>query len=368
MRIPEELGPPWSRTLSGRWESGVIESPALVGNPLGDPVRRPVWVYLPPGYDEGGRWPAVYLLRGHTGQLDMWANRRALAPTFLEQVDSLFAGGDPLAGGQPPAGGLPLADGDAHPPGVVVVLVDGWTSWGGAQYLDTPAIGRYSTYLSTDVVAWVDARYRTVASPEGRALAGHSSGGYGALVNGLLHPDVWGAVASHAGDALFEACYLPEFPQVVRTLHGEYGGSWQAWWRDVEGRGLLSRDSDFALLNTWCMAACYSPDADGSVIVPLETDGRLRPEVWERWLAWDPVRLIPAHAGAARSWRAVWVDGGTRDEVFLDVGARAVRQALTGAGVDDGRVGFEIHGGRHGNQEARFLTSLAFLAQRLERA
>jgi len=348
MRLPEELGPPWSRALRGRWESGIIDSPALAGNPLGDPSRRPVWVYLPPGYDGGGRWPAVYLLRGHTGQLDMWANRRALAPTFLEQVDALFASGDP--------------------PGVVVVLVDGWTSWGGAQYLDTPAIGRYSSYLSTDVVAWVDHHYRTVAAPGGRAVGGHSSGGYGALVNGLLHPDVWGAVASHAGDALFEACYLPEFPQVIRTLQVEYGGTWDGWWRDVADRALLSRDSDFALLNAWCMAACYSAGPDGSPTLPLEPDGRLRPQVWERWLAWDPVRMIPARAAAARSWRAVWVDGGTRDEVYLDVGARAVRQALAAAGVADDRVGFEIHGGRHGNQEDRFLLSLAFLAHRLERA
>src|ERR1700684_183019 len=102
MRMPEELGPPWSRVLSGRWESGVIDSPALTGNPLGDPARRPVWVYLPPGYDAGGRWPAVYLLRGHTGQLDMWANRRALAPTFLEQVDDLFAPAAGAAAAPPP--------------------------------------------------------------------------------------------------------------------------------------------------------------------------------------------------------------------------------------------------------------------------
>jgi hypothetical protein len=141
---PEDLGPPWSRPLAGRWELGTLDSPALTGNPLGDPARRPVWVYLPPGYDDGSEpLPAAYLLRGHTGQLDMWANRRAFAPTFLEQIDGLFAGG-------------------SAPP-LIVVLVDGWTSWGGAQYLDTPAIGPYSTYLSDDVVAWVDGRYRTIA-------------------------------------------------------------------------------------------------------------------------------------------------------------------------------------------------------------
>jgi S-formylglutathione hydrolase FrmB len=336
---PEDLGPPWSRPLAGRWELGAVDSAALEGNPLGDPARRPVWVYLPPGYDDGADWPAAYVLRGLTGQLDMWANRRAFAPTFLEQVDSVFA--------------------DPGVPGMVVVLVDGWTSWGGAQYLDAPALGRYSTYLSDDLVAWVDQRYRTAASPRGRAVAGHSSGGYGAIVNGLLRPDVWGAVASHAGDALFECCYLPEFPTVARTLQLDYAGSWSAWWDEVGERGLLTKDSDFPLLNLWCMAGCYS---DGEL--PLTPEGRLRPEVWERWLAWDPVRLIPGRADAARSWWAVWVDAGTRDEVFLDLGARALRAALSKAGVDDVRLAFDLHGGRHGSQEGRFLLSLRFLAAR----
>jgi hypothetical protein len=345
---PDHLGPPWSRALAGRWELGTLDSRALAGNPLGDPARRPVWVYLPPDYDRSAApLPAAYLLRGHTGQLDMWANRRAFAPTFLEQVDALFARDDV--------------------PALIVVLVDGWTSWGGAQYLDTPAIGRYSSYLSEDVVEWVDAHYRTVRAPEGRAIAGHSSGGYGALVNALLHPDVWGGVASHAGDALFEVVYLPEVPDVVRTLQGRYGGSWDTWWSDVAGRGLLTREDDFALLNLWCMAACYSADPDGTVVLPVEPDGRLRLDVWERWLAWDPVRLIPARAEAARRWRAVWVDGGTRDEAHLDLGARAVRSALSAAGVADDRVALEIHEGRHGGQEGRFLLSLEFLANRLDR-
>ena len=320
-----------------------MDSAALAGNPLGDPSRRPVWIYVPPAYDAEPerRWPAVYLLRGHTGQMDMWANRRAMAPTFLEQLDEAA-------------------------PEALVVLVDGWTSWGGAQYLDTPAIGRYSTYLCEDVVAWVDEHYRTVAAATGRAVVGHSSGGYGALVNGLLRPDVWGGVGSHAGDALFEGAYLPDVPVVARTLQSEYEGSWDLWWAEIAGRGLLTKDSDFALLNLWCMAACYSAAPDGSVVLPMESDGRLRADVWARWLAWDPVRMIPAHDEAARSWRAVWIDGGQRDEVFLDNGARAVHAGLLEAGVAAERMHFEIHGGRHGNQEGRFLLSVPWLAARLD--
>jgi hypothetical protein len=153
---------------------------------------------------------------------------------------------------------------------------------------------------------------------------------------------------------------------VARTLQTEYGGDWDAWWDDVRARGVLTKDSDFPLLNMWCMAACYSPEDDGTVTLPMEPDGTLRLEVWQRWLAWDPVRMIPGHADAARAWRAAWIDGGARDEVFLDNGARAVHAALLNAGVLEERIAFEIHGGRHGGQEGRFLLSVAYFADRLD--
>jgi hypothetical protein len=74
---------PWSRPLRGRFEEHVIASEALQGNPLGDPHKRPLWVYLPPGYDDepNRRYPTLYQLQGLTGQLDMWRNRAAFRPT-----------------------------------------------------------------------------------------------------------------------------------------------------------------------------------------------------------------------------------------------------------------------------------------------
>ena len=344
----DAAGVPWSRPMTGRWEEALIDSTALAGNPLGDPHVRPVLVYLPPGYgdDPDLRYPVVYFLQGLTGQVDMWRNRRAMSPNFLERVDALFASGDA--------------------PPTMVVLVDGWTSWGGAQYLDSPAVGRYQTYLSSDVVAFVDGRYRTLDAPASRAVAGHSSGGYGALVSGLLHPEVWGSVASHAGDALFEVCYLPGFRDTARVLATRYEGSWDRWRAEVRTRGLLSDDADFDLLNDWCMAACYSADEDGTVHVPFEpATGQMRPEVWARWLHWDPVRMIARSADAARSWTSVWLDAGTRDEMFLDRGCVAVHEALADAGVTEPTVRFELHGGGHRNQEGRFLLSLAWLSGRM---
>ena len=77
------------------------------------------------------------------------------------------------------------------------------------------------------------------------------------------------------------------------------------------------------------MAACYSADEDGTVRLPFDAaTGRLIPEVWERWLAWDPVRMVERHADALRGLRAIYIDAGKRDEWFLDLGAEAFRRAL----------------------------------------
>jgi S-formylglutathione hydrolase FrmB len=337
---------PWSYEARGRFEETVFESAALADNPLGDPDRRPLWVYLPPGYDEDPerRYPSVYVIQGLTGQLDMWRNRAAFRRNFPELADDLFAAGE-----APPC---------------VVVWVDCWTSIGGSQFLDSPGTGNYHTYLCDEVVPWVDAGYRTLAAPEHRGIAGKSSGGYGAMVTPMLRPDLFGGLATHAGDALFEVCYLPEFRQAARALRDDYDGSFDRFWEDFRSRPAFSKESDSVLLNAWCMAACYSADADGTVRLPFDpATGELVPEVWERWLAWDPVRMVPDHAEALRSLRAIYIDSGTKDEWYLDLGAEAFRRALADAGVTD--VHFELFEATHMAIEYRYPLSLRYLAERL---
>lgn len=337
---------PWSFEPAGRFDEHVFESAALRGNALGDPSARPLWVYTPPGYDEAPdrRYPSVYMIQGLTGQLDMWRNRAAFRKNFPELTDELFARGDV--------------------PGCIVVWVDCWTSLGGSQFLDSPGTGRYHTYLCDEVVPWVDARYRTLAAREHRGIAGKSSGGYGAMVTPMLRPDLWGGLATHAGDAVFEACYLPEFREAARALRDDYGGSYERFWKEFRSRPAFAKDSDGVLLNEWCMAACYSTDADGVVRLPFDTaTGELIAHIWERWLAWDPVRMVPRHAEALRGMRAIYIDAGRRDEFFLDLGAEAFRRALEAAGVTD--VFFELFDAKHGSIEYRYPIALRYLAERL---
>jgi Putative esterase len=337
---------PWSYEVAGRFEEHAFESEVLKGNPLGDPHVRPLWVYLPPGYDEDEerRYPSIYVIQGLTGQLDMWRNRTAFRRNFPELVDELFAKGE-----SPPA---------------ILVWVDAWTSLGGSQFIDSPGTGRYHTHIVDELVPFVDERYRTLPEAANRGIAGKSSGGYGAMVNPMLRPDVFGGMATHAGDALFEMCYLPDFRKSVRTLRDSYEGSFDKFWEDFRSRPAFTKDSDATLLNDWCMAACYSADEDGTVHLPYDTGtGELRPDVWERWLAWDPVRMARERGDALRSLRAIYIDSGKRDQYFLDLGAEAFRRQLEAMGVTD--YFFELFDATHSGIEYRYPLAVKYLAERL---
>jgi S-formylglutathione hydrolase FrmB len=338
---------PWSAELAGRIDEHVITSELLRDNPLGDPYERPLWVYVPPGYDAEPerRYPSVYVIQGYTGHVTMWRNRAAFRQPFPETADAVFARGD-----APPA---------------IVVYVDAWTAYGGSQFVDSPGTGRYHSYLCDEVVPWVDARYRTLAHRDHRAISGKSSGGFGAMITPMLRPDLFGALATHAGDALYEYVYIPGFADAVRQLRA-YDGDIFNWWRDFRGRTSFTKEGDQNLLILLGVTACFSARDDGTPELPFDPrTGVLRPEVWQRWLDLDPVRMVPRHADALRSLRAVWIDGGTKDEWYLDIGAQAFRQALADAGVADDVIHFELFEAGHMGIDYRYPLSLAWLCQRI---
>jgi putative esterase len=241
---------PWSAELAGQLEEHVITSELLADNPLGDPAERPLWVYLPPGYDDepDRRYPTVYVIQGYTGHLAMWRNRAPFRQPFPETADAVFARGE-----APPA---------------LVVFVDAWTSYGGSQFVDSPGTGRYHSYLCDEVVPWVDRRYRTLNEAGHRAITGKSSGGFGAMITPMLRPDLFGALATHAGDALYELLYIPGLGQAVRLLRDYDGDIWR-WWDDFRSRVAFTKEADMVLLSLLGVAACFSAHEDGTVDLPV---------------------------------------------------------------------------------------------------
>ncbi len=338
---------PWSADLAGRIDEHLFASELLRANPLGDPSERPLWVYLPPGYDDepARSYPSVYVIQGYTGHVAAWRNRSPFRQPFPETADAVFASGQ-----APPA---------------IVVYVNAWTAYGGSQFVDSPGTGRYHSYLCEEVVPWVDGRYRTVAEAGNRAIMGKSSGGFGAMITPMLRPDLFGALATHAGDSLYEFCYLPEFAKDVRHLRGYDGDIWR-WWADFRSRTPFTAEADMDLIMLLGVSACFSAQPDGTVELPFDPGtGVLRPQLWQRWLDWDPVRMVPRYAAQLRSLRAIWIDAGTRDDWFLDIGAQAFRAALREAGVSDELIHFELFDATHMGIDYRYPLSLAWLCQRI---
>ena len=327
----------------GRVEVIEFESRVLRGNAAGDPHVRRVPVYLPPSYDAepGRRYPVVFVLTGFTGRGRMLLNDNPWTPSLDDRLDTLIAAGCP---------------------DLIVVMPDCFTRFGGSQYMDSAATGRYETHVVSELVPWADERYRTLAAREHRAVAGKSSGGYGALHLGMRHPELFGAIACHSGDMLFEYCYQPDFPKVCSVLQ-EAGGV-RKFLEAFEAKPQKGKD-EFLALNILGMAACYSPEPAAELGVGLPFDlatGLPRDDVWRRWLELDPLRRLGAHADALRSMRLLWIDCGKRDEFHLHHGARAFARELTRLGIT--HVHEEFDDG-HMNVPYRYDRSLPALARAL---
>ena len=189
-----------------------------------------------------------------------------------------------------------------------------------------PRPGRTCRYLCDEVVPFVDERYPTLAHRDHRGLTGKSSGGYGAMVVPMLRPDVFGALASHCGDALFEVCYATTSRRRRASCATTSTAPTSASSSELAAADHVDFDRFAEPLEAYGYAACYSPDpaAPGKALLPFEIEtGRRIDDVWQQWLDWDPVRLAPAHADALRSMKRIYLDAGKRDEYYLDLGATA---------------------------------------------
>jgi enterochelin esterase-like enzyme len=299
-------------------------SRVLADNPLGDPATRPLPIILPPDYESSGkRYPVIYGLTGFTGSGLSMLNFAAWQPNLPQRIDRLMAE-DRLS----PA---------------IYVLPDCFTRYGGSQYLNSTAIGRYEDYVIDEIVPHIDRAYRTA----GRGVFGHSSGGYGALMLGMKHPDVFGAVACHSGDMAFDLVYRPDFPKFVNAI--QKAGGVEQWWIEFE-RKVKKEGRDYDAINILAMAAAYSPNP---IAQPLPIDFpfdletcELRSDVWARWLERDPVLLADRYADNLKQLRLLFIDCGSRDEFNLHFGARSLVKKLKALGVpheyeefDDGHMG-----------------------------
>ncbi|MFN7972169.1 MAG: alpha/beta hydrolase-fold protein [Acidobacteriota bacterium] len=318
------------------------ESRVLAGNALGDPTDRDLWVYLPPGYDESGgaRYPTLLGIVGFTGTGAMLFNADPLGEDLKHRLDRLIASG-------------------ACPP-LIVAAPDCFTRVGGNQYIDSSATGPYERYLIGEIVPFVTGTYRT-----GRwGVFGKSSGGYGSILLGMRNPEVFSALADHSGDACFELCYLPDFPEALDRFR-EAGGpvAWlDRFWADDNQH----RKKYMKTLNALAMAAHYSPNPASphlGIDFPFDlATGEFRWDVWQRWRGWDPVNLVERYQDNLRKLRLAYVDCGSSDEFSLHWGARALVAKMRAHGLEPHHEEFDDG---HMSITYRYDVSIPLLAKAL---
>lgn len=307
-----------------------FESEVLRGNAPGDPNVRTVPVYLPPSYDGSPerRYPVIFVLSGFLGRGRMQLNDDPWKPPLDQRMDRLIAAG--------------MAE-------AILVMPDCFTRYGGSQYLNSSANGRYEDHLIGELVPWADRTFRTLGARAHRGVLGKSSGGYGALTLGMKHADVFAAVACHSGDMCFDYCLRGDVPRFMTEV--QRAGGLEPWLQAFEAKHHRKHE-DILTLNILGMAASYSPNPEAppfglDLPCDLET-GAFRADVWARWLAFDPLMMLqtPAHAEALASLALLFIDCGTRDEFHLHHGARMFVRALQARGIaheyqefDDGHMG-----------------------------
>lgn len=325
--------------LHGTLVVETVESERLRGNPLGDPPRRRLPVYLPPGYpDARERWPLVVGLAGHFGSAAGWLGFRAFDENLIQLADRLMAAGE-----LPPA---------------VLALPDLSTKHGGAQGLDSQAVGPYQSHLADEVLPWLREHFAVDPRREATALCGKSSGGFAALRLAMARPELAARVAVSAADLHFEMSLRPELARLPAIL-ARLGGL-DAFLVGLPSLRKLGED-EAALLGLVALGLAYAPDPDAphGFRWPIDlATGELDEELFARWKTHDPcerVLALPAEADALRSLLVLHVESGDRDEYHADLGARVFASRCRKAGI---AVSHEEFSGGHFGTTWRWETLL----------
>ncbi len=151
------------------------------------------------------------------------------------------------------------------------------------------------------------------------------------MVVPMLRPDVFGALASHAGDALFESCYQRDFPVVVRELRDRFEGSYEVFFERLAEADHFDWSMFGKPFEMYGYACAYSPDPErpGEALLPFElATGKARGGDLGALARARPRADGGRPRGGAASMRRIYLDAGRGDEYFLDLGAQAFAAEL----------------------------------------
>ena len=302
--------------IKGEIKIITINSKALEGNMLGDPSTRQVAMYLPPNWKESGKeYPLFVDLVGYTGSGFAHTNWKPFAESIPQRVERLVDEGK-------------MGE-------VIVALPDCFTILGGNQYINSIAVGNWADFLIQEMIPEIEESFPVLKGKNNRAVFGKSSGGYGAIVHGMLYGEHWGALACHSGDMGFDSLFMGDFPKSV--THLEKHGGIEGFLEHVKSTKKMSHD-DFHVLMMVAMGAFYDPDPDGPMGIRLPVDLRtcvLDETRWAEWLKNDHVIMIDRNdvQENLKSLKGIFIDCGFRDQYNLHFGARQLSDKMNKLGI-----------------------------------
>lgn len=310
-----------------------LASHALKNNPLHDPATRLVPVFLPAQAARGARLPVIYYLPGYGNSADNFIRNSNAWLNFTRKIA------------------------DEITP-MVLVVADGKTRWGGSQYLNSPAQGNYENFVCDEIVSTVEAKYPAPTKGVRRIIAGHSSGGFGALRLGSARQKLFDAVIALSPDSDFPTSHLPlvKAASVANTPLADIE-------KIAAGKSPVPPNGDLAY--ALGLSAAYAPRGffhRGEFEWICDAHGNIRADVWQRWLDNDPLTIVRKNPHAFGANQAIYLEGAAQDEYSANIGARKIYEVLRSR---PGRCTFYEPPGHHGDHvRERLLRGLEWVFNR----
>lgn len=308
-----------SASRQGSVERIQVHGKGLEGNLSGDPADRDVSIYLPSSYktDVKRRYPVLYMLHGYTdsdakwfGLTDHWINLPAI-------LDKAFAAGQSRE--------------------MIVVMPNAYTRFQGSMYSSSVTTGNWEGFIAKELVAHIDAHYRTIAGRSSRGLAGHSMGGYGTMRIGMKNPEIFSIIY------LLSPCCMA--PQWNTAADPERSARLEAI-KTIED----FEKAAFGTKAAFAAAAAWSPNPNNPPFfldLPIK-NGEPQPLVAVKWSANAPLAMVDAYILNLKRLKAVAFDAGNEDRNIAST-VKDLDEVFSNYKMDHT---FEIYDGDHVNRIA----------------
>jgi S-formylglutathione hydrolase FrmB len=199
------------------------------------------------------------------------------------------------------------------------------------MYSSSTTTGDFERFIAHDLVAYIDAHYRTIPDRRSRGLVGHSMGGYGAARIGMKHADVFGSLYIMSPCCLSARGAGPGNPHLDSLLQAV--------------RTPAAADSlPFFVRAQLASAAAWSPDPKNPPLyldLPVK-DGVAQPDVLPKWAANAPLAFVDQYIGNLRRYNGIAMDVGDQDGLRVD--AARLHDVLDNYGIANT---FEVYHGTH---------------------